>query len=785
MKRYCLIIFLCLYAFVNAAGQTELPDKCEAFYPDLLQSSAVLKESAVEKLLNSSVLGQKKATRGKRFWIVFSDRDNNVTYTSPGGPIKHSILGLNDKLRIARISDGYALVYSEPVEDIAYPMISQYAECKGWISVHNLLLWHSCPANEAGIYNKALLCVNLDRRADATLGKVYPNPENRKVFETLETNMHFYYVMKREGNLSLLAKTHTLDGTSDKVLLGWVSEQSYVAWNQRSCLEPTWERSDVEYFAREGVKVNIYKEADLQQRATTLNFKTKTGDEKDRYFYRMHPDFLRFPLLDNGTENLYNCSAFVTAGGKTLTISNDDSGALAASEQQLRELTNINIGVVIDGTTSMEEFYSAVQESVKEGVRFFGKKYKVEVGAVIYRDYADGKYVTETCKLTHPDNPRLEEFLLKGGEYGIKSHRSDRTLAEAMYKGIDVALDELGFRKGQTNLLLVVGDCGNDRKDNSISSADIIKKLVEKNVHIMGFQVRRKANDAYELFTSQMVDLMRESLKKKYASLSEKVKVELEENRDGYKLINNVKSNIYVGTHNFPDLGSELALPKLSDMIQDAIRTCAESANQRIDLLASFNTGGFKPNRNSVNTDIDIDDQWLRHTLGDKYDMIKNSNSLLAFQGYVKKEDASGRKYFKPVVFISSDELNSLIERLAPVNDAAVALTNDREPYVEALKALVQTMAPEGYTDEVIGNMNYKQIMAKITGLNEAADALKGYKIQEIASHRAVSHAEYAKLVDDFKRKFKDLQKLKAQPYKYTRTFNGLKYYWLPIENLP
>lgn len=786
MKKIQLLILFLLIPFINLVAQTSLPEKCLAFYPYVLQSSAVLKESVAEKLLSNPSLGQKMTVRDKKFWIVFSDRDNNVTYTAPGGSVRHSVLGLNDRLRIAQITNGYALVYVEPVEDIAYPKISQYAECKGWISVNNLLLWHSCPANEAGIYNKALLCVNLDRQSDANLGKVFSNPDNRKVFESLETNMHFYYVMKRKGDLALIASTHTLDGTSDKVLLGWVSEQSYVAWNQRSCLEPTWDKDAVEYFANNGIKVNIYKDMSQRQRATTLNFKTSAGGERDRYFYRMHPDFLRFPLLDNGTDKLYNCSAFVTAGGNSLNISNDDSSALSQSEKQLRELTNINIGIVIDGTTSMGDYYSSVQEAVSQGVKFFGKKYKVEVGAVIYRDYADGEYVTEVCKLTHPENPVLEQFLREGGEYGIKSHRSDRTYTEAMFMGIDVALDKIGFRKGQTNMLLVVGDCGNDRKDNRISVDDLISKLVDKNVHIMGFQVRRQSHDAYELFSSQLLNIMRQSLNKKYAVLSEGVHVLLDETPDGYKLVNNVKSNIYIGTHTFPESGSNMALDKLSDVIQESIRYCAESANDRIDVLASFNTGGFRPNRNQVNTDIDIDDQWLRHTLGEKYDMIKNSNSLLAFQGYVKKEDdSSGHKYFKPVVFISSDELNSLIERLAPVNDAAVAQTNDREPYIRALTALVQAMAPEGYTDDVIGNMNYKQIMARVTGLNEAADALKGYTIQEIASNRAVSNADYANLVSQFKRKYANLRKLKSNPYKYTRTFNGLKYYWLPIEDLP
>lgn len=784
MKRFALSFILIFSALAEVFAQTNLPEQCKAFYPEILQTSVVLKESDARKLLKSSSLGQRGSVRDKRFWVVYSDRDNNTTYTAPGGTEKFRTLSLNDRLRVAQIKDGYALVYDEPMEDIAYPMISQRAESMGWIPVDKLLVWHSCPANEAGIYNKALLCVNLDKQRDSNLGKVYGNPDDRSDYTALETNMNFYYVMKREGDLSLLARSHTLDGTSDVMLLGWVAEQSYVAWNQRSCLEPTWEKGDVEYFAEEGIKVNIYKEPDLMQRATTLNFKTRQGGERDRYLYRMHPDFLRFPLLDDCSEDLYNCSAFVTAGGSTFEISNDDDGALAQSEKQLRDLTYINIGLVIDGTTSMEEYYSAVYDAIGQGVKFFGDRYHVEVGAVIYRDYADGQYVTELCKLTRPDNPELEQFLSNGGVYGIKSHRLDRTYTEALYKGIDVALDQLGFKKGQTNILLVVGDCGNDRKDTAISSDDLVRKLVDKNVHIMGFQARRKPHDAYELFSSQIMNLMQSSLSQKYTTLSEDVKVRLTETKDGYTLENNAKSNIYVGTYNFPELGSQLELTKLSEMIQDAISYCAESAEDRISVLASFNVG-FKRNSKSVNTDMDIDDKWLRHVLGENYDAIKNSNSLLAFQGYVRKEDSSKRKYFKPVVFISSDELNALITRLAPVDEAAVAQTNDREPYVRALTALVQTMAPEEYTDDVIGGMNYKQIMAKITGLNEAADALKGYTIQQIASHRAVSQAEYAKLVDDFKRKFKKLQSIKSSPYKYTRTFNGLKYYWLPIEDLP
>ena len=110
--------------------------------------------------------------------------------------------------------------------------------------------------------------------------------------------------------------------------------------------------------------------------------------------------------------------------------------------------------------------------------------------------------------------------------------------------------------------------------------------------------------------------------------------------------------------------------------------------------------------------------------------------------------------------------------------------TNDREPYVRAMKALIQSMVPD-ITDERMNAMGYKEVMNTVAGLNEAASALKGYSIMEIASPQAVSHAEYASIVSDFKRKFARLKNLKAEQYKYTRTFNGLKYYWLPVEDLP
>ena len=150
-------MILFFFSLANAFAAPTLPDKCIVFYPDVLLSSPILKETDMKAFMKTPDFGQRREPKDRRFWIVYSDRDDNPTYAMPDGATRYKSLTMNERLRIAQIKNGYALVYVEPQADIAYPKISQYAECKGWVPMKNLLLWHSCPADDAGIYYKALL----------------------------------------------------------------------------------------------------------------------------------------------------------------------------------------------------------------------------------------------------------------------------------------------------------------------------------------------------------------------------------------------------------------------------------------------------------------------------------------------------------------------------------------------------------------------------------------------------------------------------------------------------
>lgn len=803
MKKLILLFSTFVLGITSTFAQTDLPDVCKVFFPEVLLTSSVLTERNANALVNSADYGQNKPPRNQKFWVVYSDRDNNTTYASPGRTTKYKTLGFGQKLRIAKIQNRYALVYKEPVEDIAYPRISQHAETLGWVPMENLLLWHSSIADPKGIYYKALLCINLDE-VGSSLGKIYYNPKEKTNYKSVKNDMNFYFVMKREGDLALLSRVHTMDALAgaDVVLEGWLSKDSYVEWNQRACIEPTWNRNDVEYFADEQIQATIYDSPQFKEAVNKITFRRKeqTG-MYDKHLYRQHPDLLRFPILDNGTKELYNCSTFGTADGRISqveTIAEQGSSVSAYKEEVLREMTNINIGIVIDGTASMEKFYPPVKEAIKEAIRIFDdSKYKVKVGVTIYRDYSNGEYVAEKVKLTNPGNPNLYKFLDEGGKYGINSGR-DLTYEEALYFGIDYAIDQLGFNKRHSNILLVIGDCGNDRDDVKIKRADLVNKIVENNINVIGFQVRQGSHDAFQLFNSQVGAILKQSLDQRYATLlantnvtktgKEVSSVKIVENRDGYRLINE-DDNLFVGSLNFPRQGGEMPTSKLSSLIQESIIYCSEMVQKQINLVDLSLLSGFANSSNSEGFSK-FEEAFVRSKLGDdRYEAAQRAGAMFAFKGYTPKKHKSDREFYKPVIFISSDELNTLIERLAPVNAAARPLLSDpnadRAPYIRAMKALIQIVIPDEASDERMNRMTYDEIMQLVSGLNVSAEALQGYSLVDLASPEVVSHAEFAGLISKFNQKFRLLQRLKTQPYKYSKTMSGVKYYWLPVEDLP
>lgn len=800
MKKELLLLFLLLYAAIGYA-QPALPSYFEAFRPAELsgsRKSLTIKQSDIDKFLRNKSYGQTRRNT-QEYWQVLSDRNRNPVYASDSGSETVGYLEWNQAVTIARISNGRALVITGTYSKGDYPKIPLNAKCLGWVPMDKLLLWETCPTDEAGIYYKALISLNLDARnimTDNTVGKMYDNPDDLSGSAPLTTDKKFYYIMKREGNMVLLATQYTVSsGYSKEVLFGWVSEGSYVPWNQRSCLEPTWEYDDVTYFINNSKFAPVYTSANDTKEVTRWEYST----QKNWKNYRMNGNELRFPILDGNVKDnkgniiKYNISSFGTSTGESEIGAAIGTGeSIGVTEEALRQMQKINICLVIDGTESMKPYYPAIKEAIKEGCKLFQGK-SVEVAAIIYRDkehVLDGQsYEVEEFRFTRPENEKLMSFFDTGGQYGFRKS-SDRTAEESVFYGMSRGLDLFKGLEKQSNIMLVVGDCGNNdpAKDDRFTEKDITAKLVKYNVQLMVFQVAKKSvPKAYGTFTNQLSKILRDNLAQKYRILDEQgvrypASVTMKAVEGGYVLENDKNSNIYVGSIRFPKPEHEMLASELTNEMITSIDNLSSSIQNQIDIIIRGSSGNRWRANQDVSGGMTYDEAFIKQVLGEEGDPGKGV--VMSFKGYTPKLDESRREYYKPVLFISSDELKTLVMKLQPVANEANRPSQDRMPYINALKALIRSFVPD-ITPEDMENMSQNEIMAIAAGLNEASAALKSHSIAALGDPHKVPHAEYVSILKQFASKFRRIKNIQASAYPYTMEFNGAKYYWIPIDELP
>jgi hypothetical protein len=234
-----------------------------------------------------------------------------------------------------------------------------------------------------------------------------------------------------------------------------------------------------------------------------------------------------------------------------------------------------------------------------------------------------------------------------------------------------------------------------------------------------------------------------------------------------------------------------MAVDDLRKQIDDNVTKVKADVDHKLSLFVNFQNGvtdmGGTEFLGSDITGPQLEQAWLKSRLsksGYKYEDIKKKNATVSFRGYTPREDASGREYFKTVIFISQQEFNTMMLRLRPLYEVANRKGDDREPYVKAMKALVQSMIPN-ITDAEINEKGYDEVMAMVAGLNVQTTMSKGYTITEVANTKAVPPAEYQSIINKFKRRYQELEKIQKSRYQFVREFNGAKSYWIPTEYLP
>jgi hypothetical protein len=181
-----------------------------------------------------------------------------------------------------------------------------------------------------------------------------------------------------------------------------------------------------------------------------------------------------------------------------------DHHRLEAIKQQLTRaaeaLQTTNVFVLVDATPGMDAALSTGAEVLSDllpGVNG-------SVGAGAYRDAVEGAWAYVEAP-SGSDVPRWLGRLSTDVQY-------DQDELEAVYYGLQQALQSAVFQPEQTNVLILLGDAGNHAQEptTEVAPQALREAMKRLSIHFAAVQVRHPEGIAYEQFGEQLLaDILR------------------------------------------------------------------------------------------------------------------------------------------------------------------------------------------------------------------------------------------------------------------------------------
>lgn len=789
MKRIFFLWLVWLGVLTSAVAQVEV-DKFKVAIPDIISENKGNDnfQANVVKNLEKKHPGVKSGY----VWTVLSDRENNTTYQEPDRFSKaYTTLGFREKIYVADVKNGFALVFSSEEKQTNFPQIDAPV-WKGWVPIKNLLLWNQCPKERNQIYNKGVVVNTPDAGAQIKQNPNYlfgPNP-NASESSVFSSDLDILYVMKTEevGDKTyyLLSQRNILNlqGRYDDDLLGWLPNDYLEAWNYRLLLEPTSSSRAVAYYQGKNLVPAIFPEGN--NGLNNARDYQRTGEAKgflwiyDKFSpQRMANYRMRNPVLDNSAE-LYHVATLSTFNQIDVDI--DAMNDARRNLQKYKEaLNNINMIFVIDNTASMRKYYPAVAESLEEILKK-DRKTKLKVGAVLYKDYKDPKTVNYRALTSN-----VNEIIGFINTNKDNCNSIDPDDYEAMFEGLKTALDatKMKYNSTESNFIVLIGDAGNHRtaptgENWQKMAKDLAKKMSENNVNFLAYQVNNTGGKADQDFGWQIGVLQEEYAKRISDKIGTKVDFELKTNRFyALERINKTQLALPVyDTYKYLAAGQSETTTGLKGIIENNYDDFCKIVDDKImDLTSLIQSGG------SGKTTGGLQEASVRETLramGKSEEEITRMIEAIKKGGVVKfrgwtplKTKEAPYNIWDYVLLFSENELAELIRNLDKINSISV---NEAQAVQDALIAIGQAMIgnfrPEGSVSDML-----KQIYGLPVNLTTCGN----FSFEDIIKLPKDTLAMY---INDFNNK---LASLKAIRRNKASSFNqgDLTYYWIRLYDMP
>ncbi len=753
-------------------------------------------------------------------WVVYSDRNNNPTFSRPGSNGIFKRTQFLQKFFVVE-EDGDFIHIVEDETDPLDIKLSNNAKDYGWIHKSKVLLYKSCLKNMKKINQKGML-VNTEetiKRAkegdESALVSFYTDPDLSNKTDVNSKLYQIYHIFKKEGNSVLLGKAYEIRGRIAENIIGWVPFDRVTTWKHRIAVEPNWDEFAFKERKEKNVKASVFlNKNDCYSFINGNNYPEPQWDAdpvaktKDGSFYqRAIGEWRRFPVLNYIDEKCYKIGLIGDIFTKTNTYSSNQGAEI---NEKIRNLTDKlgkkNFMFIIDGTTSMQPYFNAVSKAINESIRNIENKYGKsdnlpKFGCVVYRDFAERNRLIETYDLTS-NTDGIINFLnnVKAGDI------NDTDAAEAVNYGLTYGLRLLP--DGESNFVILVGDAGNhNRNDRSfIPDTQVRQMIEEKQCHFLAFQVANKGGNVYESFADNIENILESSAN----NIKSNININSSSNPSRFVESNSSSNYTYNKLTNSPIVGNVLkckAGKSISPAIlQQQITDLVGFANSMVqsieDDIATIQSGtSYK----LVLSNNSVPDEYSQYV--DSYNdvMLNAINEIVQtdqqakfisqnrFQYYTPayaaiKKNGIENHLFKPVVMFSRKELFTLQMMFETLGNIISLPSNERrQRFYDAWLELLSSHLGESDINRLkqMSSEDISQIIYGAGGLNIASTMLK-ISINCTMDPSCFDERQFNWLLTSLKSRALTLSSILDNPND-PRMFRsaGITYYWLDFDILP
>jgi hypothetical protein len=739
-----------------------------------------------------------------RPWFVWSDRANNPVYRTSNCSELIAELEFGVECAVLEINNERLLI-AHAKEIRQGNFLDPEANAIGWIDFNNLLLWSECLKAGPCKLDKKALVFNADDRDGLTQTDIPPKFLNGPdhIYEVITDAgrdlVRKYFVFKETSDYLLLGNTPFLEKINnfDDAIVGWMPKKYCLIWNSNVALEINWEPEAVAERERMNNNVLIWENetdaAAFNKNAKHLYVESPLYQERSIGFNN------RFFILEqqedqsDSNNNRLIKVGFLREETKDTGQEYFDIKTILEFNERIRNIRNINLIFVIDASRGMETYSSSISSAIQSTMRMIedekrnrGWAYEgnqIKFGVLLFRDEAEEQIVQNFGYGLTDDIKNLPQWI----ESNMNPQFSmfDRDTPEALFYGINEAIDIYYPDLLETNYMIVIGAAGDHQNPDKIrtfkSENEVINRLVEHNMNLVAFQVHRppmqNIENPFQDFEDQLKHIMISSAEKLAFETSGGVYFE-ESEENTFKLNDN--SPVF-GEILISPSGSRMTSEQLESRLVNTIIEIDKRTTDRyqtiIDIMEENNktykspSGGDLKNLGLTDDEIEI---FLMGGLKQSY-----------HEGYtfLQPENAE-HPWFKYVLLIERRGMEQLISALIdlavskdyPIDEQRMRLINTAEQMLHVYFG--------NLSREIVHQITFGDLFFCITSKHSQIK-ISNLKIHDLADLRITSDANIRELVDYFHKTLISLQEIYYSRDNYASIWypgSDEIYYWVPLD---